>query len=125
MTGTPRTWAEVTQRLAVVLGGAGGEPYATAEELIREACEATWGVELPALSRTYRQVALQRMVSTVIALEAQGELAFTIGLRAIVAETFARFWKGLMLDGPPWRLDPAEDRPLYECWAETHNSSFD
>jgi hypothetical protein len=106
------------KRLAAVFGGQGGEPYATAEEWVREACEARYGADLPNLHRTRRALALQKTVGTLLALEDEGELVFTIGLRAIVAEKFARFWDGVVLNGPPWRLDPREeDRPLYRTFS--------
>lgn len=112
-------------RLAYVFGGHEGEPYATAEEWVREACEATWGADLIRLHRTQRQLALQRSVGTLLALEDEGDLVFTTGVRPIVQRVFARFWQGRVLDGPPWRLDPSEERPLYELWAASQSSSFD
>lgn len=125
MSATPRTWADITDRLAAVFGS-GGEAQATAEEWIREACEVTWGADLYAISRAQRQIALQRCAGTVLALADEGEIAFQPDVREIVARTFARYWKGAVLHGPPWRLSPTEeDRPLYATYAATHSSSFD
>lgn len=113
---TPRTWAESLERLAFSLGGNSPENAAGAEEWLAQAVEACWGTrDLFALSRPRRQVALQRTVGTVLWLEEQGDLAFRLDAREVVREAFARFWNGAALDGPPWRMTPAEAFPL---WAD-------
>lgn len=117
MSATPRTWSEVFDRLARVFGGPEGEARAAAEEWVAESIDRYWGFhDLRDLPRTRRQIALQRTIGVTLALEEQGELAFAVDLRTIVAASFARYWKGIALDGPPWRLDPYENRPTYAEW---------
>lgn len=107
----PGSWAEVYERLAQLLCD---EP--AAREWIRQALEATWGVLDPVdLDRARRGLALQKASGVLLALEDEpGDLAFTIGVRAIVRRAVARYFAGHMVDGPRWRLDPSEvDRPTY------------
>lgn len=120
------SWPDVTAGLAAVFAGRDGEPYATAEEWIREACEAAWGADLARLDRPEQQAALQRMQLVLYDLAGQrGDLAFALDVRETVAETFARYWGGIELGGPPWRLTPAErDRPTYEAYADAAPSDF-
>lgn len=124
---TPRTWPSVLERLALTLGSSDpeGQWWAEAEEWIRQACEARWGADQFGLSRMQRQLALQKAIGTVLALsEERGDLTFARGLRGIVREAFARFWDGVAVDGPPWLIDPGEDRPPYRAWLEAHGADF-
>lgn len=123
MNKVPRTWAEITSRFAVVLGGSpegGGETYATVEELIQEACELRYGKPLHEVGRLSRQLTLQRMAGVLLLLEDEpADLAFGVAVRAAVREAFAKRWDGITLKGPPWRLDPSEtDRPTYRAYME-------
>lgn len=99
-------------------------PHA-AQEWLRQALLATWGVEDPSgLNRPGRSLALQRVIHVVYALEDHelGQmLPFTgDGGRAATREAFARRWGGIALEGPPWRLGPAEtDRPTHAEWASS------
>lgn len=107
--GTPRSWAEAYERFAYVLGDA-----ETAREWVREALEARWGVLDPIdLPRHRRPIAFQKVCGVLMALEEdEYDLAFYVGVRAKVAGVFARFFDGVALAGPRWRLDPREnDRP--------------
>jgi hypothetical protein len=124
----PDTWAGLFDRLAQVLGGAGGRPegvfYEEAERWFREAVEATYGVtSLRDLDRGERARAFQRACGTLAAVydacaDLGCDLAFTYGSRDVLRRCFARTWGGAALDGPPWRLDPSEtDRPTHEEWA--------
>lgn len=101
------------------------EPRA-AQEWLRQALLAAYGVEDPAaLPRVARSLALQRTLHVVLVLgeEHGAMLPFTPdGGRVAVREAFARRWGGIALDGPPWRLGPAEtDRPVYADWADQAN----
>jgi hypothetical protein len=116
MSSTPRTWTETLDRLAYVFGGRSDEYQATAQEWIAQAVDACWGARsVFDLSRTRRQIALQRSVGTTIFLEGLGELAFSLDVRDVTQRAFARYWKGAALEGPPWRLTPYEPLPL---WAD-------
>lgn len=83
-----------------------------------EAIESMWGVPDPRdLPRATRAVALQKVSGALLAVEdVPCDLAFTVGQRGIVALTFSRFFAGVALHGPPWRLDPTEDLPSREEW---------
>lgn len=117
----PGSFAEVRQRLARLFGG-GPLGDADAAEWLREALSASYaGVEDEGdLPVAQRGLALQRASGALLMLEEHDvpDLAFVFGLRQIVARAFARYFNGLMLDGPPWRLGPDEpDRPLWQDWA--------
>lgn len=121
---TPTTWTECLHRLAYAFGGPSDDCAATAQEWVEQALEASWGVRsLHAVTRQRRQIALQRTVGIVLWLEDQGETAFRLDLRELVQATFARYWKGVRLEGPPWRLTPFEDLPTFAEWASA--ASFD
>lgn len=114
----PGSWSEVAARLAGLFGGgAGGD--AIAWEWLHEAVAAVWGgsgdpADLPSIQRG---VALQKASGALLALEGD-DLAFMLGVRGYVAAVFARYFRGVVLNGPPWRLDPHElDRPTWEEWA--------
>lgn len=111
----PRSWAEVYERLAFLLGA----DLPSAQEWVREALTASWGHPDPAdLPRSSREVALQRCAGVVLRLEDMGEIAFDVDLRLTVATAFARHFSGFWLEGPPWRISPAEmERPSYDEWA--------
>lgn len=118
LSSTPRTWSECLERLAYVFGGHSDESHATAQEWIEQAVEACWGVRsLHEVTRQRRQIALQRTIGTVLALEDHGEIAFASDLRDITRRAFARYWNGAALEGPPWRLTPLEPLPTYAEWA--------
>lgn len=111
---TPRTWSECLERFAYVLGGHSEECNAAAQEWVAQAVHACWGERsLFDVTRQRRQIALQRTVGTVLWLEDQGEIAFALNVRALVQQAFARYWNGVALDGPQWRMTPIESLPLY------------
>lgn len=91
-----------------------------AEEWLREALEVAWGVQgVHELPRPRRQLALQRTIGTLLWIQDNhGDVAFMLDTRSVVADAFARFWGGIVLKGPPWRLDPADgdDMPTREEW---------
>jgi hypothetical protein len=112
----PVGWPEFRRRLAAVLGGG---PYgeACAAEWLREALSATLaGCQDEAdLPPPVSRLALRSASRALARLEGDGEYAFTVGLRGIVADAFRVWVPGL--PGPPWRLDPfEEDRPSWEEW---------
>lgn len=105
----PGSWAEVYDRLGDVLGD-----DRAGREWVRQALEAAWGVTDPVdLDRARRGLALQKASGVVLALEDEdGDVAFRVGVRAVVAGVVARYFGGVAVDGPVWRLDPTEhDRP--------------
>ena len=116
MTDLPRTWAETLDRFAYALGG-GGEAHAIATAWVREAVMTLWGADsIRDLSPARRSVALQKTIGTLYALQdaAVGDLAFRVGIRDLTRDAFRRYWNGIELAGPDWRLDPTEtDRPVY------------
>lgn len=118
----PDSWADLFDRFAQVLGGAGGKPegsfYEEASEWFQQAVEARYGVpSLRDITRQQRQLAFQRATSTLFALYEHGDLAFTIGVRAVIRDCFARTWEGVVLEGPAWSLDPTEtERPSHVAW---------
>lgn len=94
-----------------------------ADEWLRQALQATWGVDDPSeLRRPVRSLALQRTLHVVYAIQ-DGDLADMLiftddGGRSRIREAFARRWGGIALDGPPWRTGPGEtDRPTYQEWS--------
>lgn len=119
----PDSWAGLFDRLAQALGGTGGRVdgvfYETAQAWFREAVTALYEVDsLRDLDRPRRQRAFQRAAATIMVVHEHGELAFTLGVRELLRQCFARTWEGASLEGPPWRLDPNEtDRPTYAEWA--------
>lgn len=97
----------------------GADPDSAAAWL-REAVSASWGHDLAELPRHIRQVAFQRASGVVLALEDHpDDLAFALDQRTIVAAVFARYFKGVALDGPPWRLSPNEQRPTFDQWTSS------
>lgn len=112
MSRLPQSWREVLDRFAWLICD-----EETAREWIRQALEAQWGVLSPAdLDRGRRGLALQRCSGVLLALEDfDGDLAFAAGQRQEIAAAFARYFGGVLLDGPPWRCSPVEmDRPTRE-----------
>ncbi len=67
------------------------------------------------MARQDRALAFQKAAGTLFALEDiadGGMLPLHDDPRSEVRAVFARFWGGVLLDGPPWRLSPNEtDRP--------------
>jgi hypothetical protein len=111
----PTTWAALLDRLAYLFGG-GEWGAATAAEWMREAVAARYG---SGLTRVRRQVAFQKALGVLWALEDEhDDLAFMVGTRAVVAAAVRRYFEADVV-GPPWRLDPGEDRPLWEDWRQT------
>lgn len=109
------TWEGALERLAGLLGSRSAPYRVEAEEWLREAVRETYGVEsLHDLDRTQRQVALQRLVLVVDSLAGEGEIAFDVGQRSLVAATFSRLFECEPLTGPPWRVSPFENRESYE-----------
>lgn len=127
MTDAPTTWGEALRRLSRVFGGSDGESLAIAAEWLREALHAAHSVEdASTLLRRHRQVALTRLANVVVALESQGELAFSTEVRAIVAAAFERHFAGVRIDGPPWRIDALDvGRPTWEEWKRTADFDSD
>lgn len=119
MSDLPGSWAEIEVRLAALFGGYDGE--AIAREWIREALEVGFGTSDAAAirPRSRRATAFQRLSGVLLALEDEGDFTFYIGGRAVVAKTFARYFQGATLAGPPWRLDPTEDLPSYASLEQT------
>lgn len=135
----PDSWTSLLDRLGRVLDSAPPE----AEEWLREAVRASYGVEsLHALDRPARAICFQKAAGVLLRLEeegiptelvsADGDLPPTIlcpdgsleprgdypGRRGQIARAFARYFAGVALDGPPWRLSDLEaDRPSYDEWA--------
>ena len=109
----PRSWSEIYDRLAAAVGG-----RADANEWVMQALEQTWGVQDPQqLERGRRSLAMQKMSGVVLALEeAPGDLAFYRDARPYIAEVFSRYFKGVELEGPPWRLTAYEDLPTQSEW---------
>lgn len=99
---------------------------ASAHEWVRQAAAAWRGVEsLRELTRQQRAVFFQKVAGTLIALEeADGDIALQIGQRAIIQATFARYFDGALLDGPPWRLDPTEPAPTSADWFTEQTRAF-
>ena len=60
---------------------------------------------------------MQKSIGATLAIEdVPYDLAFTVGKRAVVARVFARFFDGVAVDGPPWRVDPTETLPTRDEW---------
>lgn len=111
----PTSWAELYDRLAYALGN----DRASAEEWVRQALTATWGVsEVTDLPRFRRQIAFQKMSGVVLDVEGKGEIAFAIDQRTIVSASFARYFRGAVLDGPPWRVSAYEQRPTHAAYLD-------
>lgn len=111
----PTSWAELYDRLTRVLAG----DRASAEEWVRQALQATWGAsEVTELPRFRRQIAFQKMSGVVLDVEGLGEIAFAIDLRQIIAASFARYFRGAVLDGPPWRVSAYEERPTHTAYLD-------
>lgn len=105
----PTTWAEVDARLAEALGGPGN-----AYEWVTQAVVATFGAPLVELRAGQRALALQKAIGTLYGLEEIGDggmLPFHNDPRSEIRAVFARYWGGIVLEGPPWRLAPGEARP--------------
>lgn len=140
----PTTWSELLGRLARRLPGGREE----AEDWIRSAIAARFGVDsLHDLDRVRRQVAFQKSAGVLLAVEdghayrdpdemrtADGDLLWLLwadgtlesaaeyeagpGYRSRMRAVVARYWDGVEVEGPPWRLSPAEpDRQTREEWA--------
>lgn len=120
----PKTWTALLDRLAYQLGGRSGSFEAEAEEWIRTAIDARFGVSsLHDLDRGRRQVAFQKSAGVVLSLEsgggAENEVALELDCRARIQAVFARYFDGVLVEGPPWRLSPAETaRPCWEEWRQ-------
>jgi len=105
----PATWAELTSRL----GGLLGEEEAA--EWMRQSIQAVYQVAPADLSSDQKALAWKKILGALAALdtEVEGDLHFAD--RATIAEVFGRFFDGILVDGPPWRLASDEDdRPLKE-----------
>lgn len=72
-----------------------------------------------ARSRYDHPDAFQRATTALLAIENEpGDLAFLVGIRDVLRGHFERSF-GVVLDGPPWRIDPCEtDRPTRQEWDE-------
>lgn len=109
----PKSWAEVYDRLARLLAD---EPAAHA--WIDGAVLELWGAPDPAaLERSRRALAFQKASGVLLALEDHpGDLAFDIEARTVIRGVVGRYFNGVTVDGPEWRIAPHEDRPSYEEW---------
>lgn len=118
----PTTWTALLDRLAYQLGGRSGSYPLEAEEWIRTAVEARFDVSsLHDLDRARRQIAFQKSAGVVLGLEsglaAESEVALEPDCRARIAALFARYFDGVAVEGPPWRISPTETtRPSWEDW---------
>jgi hypothetical protein len=138
----PTTWSELLGRLSRRLPGGRAE----AEDWLQEAVEARYGTaSLHDLDRAGRQRAFQKSAGVLLAVEdgdayhdplelrnADGDLLWIVwrdgtieppgdyqpGYRDRMRAVIARYWDGVAVDGPPWRLTPYEaDRPTWEEWS--------
>lgn len=118
----PTSWAEVMRRLARLVGEPEDVPV-----WLRQAVDARWGAQsFRDLDRQQRQITFQKACGVLYALqEHEGDLAFQVGCRHVVACAFARYFDGVALEGPPWMLDPYEDRPTYEQWIVSRHAPQD
>lgn len=136
MSRLPGSWVELLERLGLVLGD-----RRAADVWCRQAVEALWGEGEPGkLSRPLRSVAFQKLSGVLLLLEERGiprELVDGAGgaewvmfrdgsmeradgrpsVRDEVSAAFARYFDGVRIDGPAWRVSVREDRPDYEEWA--------
>lgn len=138
--GLPASWSEVYSRFADRLGGDREEALRDVEEWLREAVEARYRTAtLHDLDRVGRQIVFQKASGIVLALEEAGlpeELVAPDGdlppmllygdgslepfgdypgRRGAIAERVARYFDGVVVEGPPWRLTELEtERPLYD-----------
>lgn len=56
------------------------------------------------------------MCGVLLQLEGLGEIAFALDQRDQVAAAFARYFKGALLDGPPWAVTPYERLPTKDAY---------
>lgn len=105
----PKNWTEVIQRFDATVGQEGN-----AEAWLEELVEKHAGQpSLRDLAPRKRQEVFQLFASAVLALEAEGDLAFVTNQRELIRAALASRFGGISLDGPPWRLGPGEeDRPM-------------
>lgn len=123
-------------RLAVTIGGRSTPAHDDAEAWVRSAVEARWGAEsLHELDRGVRQIAFQKATGAMLVAEEvgipdrAGRLLFyrdgTIApaegeptRRELLGGIFSRYFDGVAVEGPPWRLEPEEtDRPTMDEWS--------
>jgi hypothetical protein len=119
------TWATALERLALILGGGSEQFRVEAESWLREAVACSWRREsLHDLTRSERQVAFQRLLGVAYDLAGEGEIAFALDHRDLVARAFRRHfclenWQPV---GPPWRLAPTETTlPTWDELCEFEN----
>lgn len=108
----PDSWVGVTAAIAELLAG----PESEVSEWLRQALEERYGVQDPSELRPRpRAVAFQKYLGVLYQLREEsgkGDLAFRLGLRRVICGAFARYFGGVCVDGPAWRLGPDEpDRP--------------
>lgn len=119
------TWATALERLALILGGGSEQFCVEAETWLREAVAQCWRRDsLHDLTRTERQVAFQRVLGVAYDLAGEGEIAFALDHRDIVARAFRRHFclENGQPTGPAWRLAPTEDdRPTWDELCEFEN----
>lgn len=109
----PSSWAELYARLGRLLAADDAE----IDEWLRQAVRGSYGaVSLRDLDRRTRAVVFQKASGVLLALEDGPEfegpiddLAFALDLRAVVAATFARYFGGIAVEGPPWRICQADN----------------
>lgn len=138
----PQNWSALLDRFAAILGDRSAEARAEAEDWVRCAVHARYRVEsLHDLDRVGRQLAFQKSAGALLALEEEGvpqtlkaesgqawllyrdgSLEPAVGQptrRERVAAAFARYFDGVEVEGPPWRVSPEEERPTYDEWVDS------
>lgn len=118
----PKSWSEIYDRFGVLWGNDYDGPA-----WVSQAVESKWGVaEITALTRTQRALAFQKISGVLLYVEATQpfDLGFMVGLRGFVQAAFAKYFDGVCLEGPPWRLDPTEPQPVYDVWRDEAMSWF-
>lgn len=132
----PTSWSALLDRLGRILGPD------EAEEWLRSAVEARYRVgSLHDLDRVGRQLVFQKSAGVLLLLEdegvpetltAEGGQAWLLyrdgslepalgqpSRRERVARAFARYFDGVEVEGPPWRVSPEEDLPTRGEYVES------
>lgn len=100
----PGSWAEITDRISVMLGSVDD-----AKEWLVQGREAYLGVPWADATKPDKDDAFQRFSALTHDLEVHdGELIFTVGIRAKIRKLLAARLDGVHVEGPPWSLGPDE-----------------
>lgn len=108
---------EILERLGALIGG-----EKEAAEWLGQAREALFpGVASADMNKDQRRLLFQKLSSVLAQVDSHGvgDLLFDPKLREFLRVAFASRLDGAVLDGPPWRISPDEDRPLKTEWAAT------